>query len=381
MKEPSIDYSIVDTSEKDNQTMQQKEVATHNAAADAAGFEKINTRDEYVPDYVVGGAQEQAQEDAPVQEPQPTQEVAEEPQSDQEEGRITRVESEVTTQVEAPLQSSEQPVFRNEVSQKIDSFLSDNPGASLQDYLRLNDNIDDMSGDDLLLKHVKAQNPDFNDLEVKYYLEDQFGDLDIYAEDQESKEYVLANMKKKQALAKATDYFKEQKDKYYQDLKINNGTNNAQEDQARLESQQKASQHFEEQTNDVFGKDFKGFEFDFDGDKLRYEINDIGSVKDYQSDVNNFFNEHLDENGMLKDAGKYHKSLWASQNADKIARHFYKQGKADAVESAAKDAKNIDMTPKSHKTNQSTATDTPYKVYQGDIPKSNRLSINTKYTK
>ena len=32
----------------------------------------------------------------------------------------------------------------------------------------------------------------------------------------------------------------------------------------------------------------------------------------------------------------YHKALFAAQNMDKIANHFYEQGRADAVQQSAK---------------------------------------------
>ena len=34
---------------------------------------------------------------------------------------------------------------------------------------------------------------------------------------------------------------------------------------------------------------------------------------------------------MVKDAAEYHKALYAGANADKMANHFYEQGKADAI--------------------------------------------------
>jgi hypothetical protein len=42
----------------------------------------------------------------------------------------------------------------------------------------------------------------------------------------------------------------------------------------------------------------------------------------------------------------YHKSLFAARNADKIAGHFYEQGRADAIRESAKKAKNINMDPR-----------------------------------
>ena len=48
----------------------------------------------------------------------------------------------------------------------------------------------------------------------------------------------------------------------------------------------------------------------------------------------------------MQDAEGYHKSIFTAMNADNIAKHFYEQGKADAIkETIAKD-KNIDLNPR-----------------------------------
>ena len=45
-------------------------------------------------------------------------------------------------------------------------------------------------------------------------------------------------------------------------------------------------------------------------------------------------------------ASGYHKAIFAAKNADKIAQHFYEQGRADALQQNAKEAKNINMEPR-----------------------------------
>ena len=42
----------------------------------------------------------------------------------------------------------------------------------------------------------------------------------------------------------------------------------------------------------------------------------------------------------------YRRALYAARNSDKLAKHFYQQGKADALAARAKETKNIDMEPK-----------------------------------
>ena len=54
----------------------------------------------------------------------------------------------------------------------------------------------------------------------------------------------------------------------------------------------------------------------------------------------------VDKNATLTDAKGYHKSLFTAMNADAVAKHFYEQGKADAMKNSIAKAKNINMEPR-----------------------------------
>ena len=69
-------------------------------------------------------------------------------------------------------------------------------------------------------------------------------------------------------------------------------------------------------------------------------------VKESQSDLNKFVAKFVDDNKALKDAKGYHKSLFTAMNADAIAKHFYEQGKADALKDSIAKSKNINMDPR-----------------------------------
>ena len=48
----------------------------------------------------------------------------------------------------------------------------------------------------------------------------------------------------------------------------------------------------------------------------------------------------------MSDAKGYHKSLFTAMNADAVAKHFYEQGKADAMKESIAKSKNVDMNPR-----------------------------------
>ena len=87
-------------------------------------------------------------------------------------------------------------------------------------------------------------------------------------------------------------------------------------------------------------------------DKMRQEkeeldSKDVNQVKETQSDLNNFINKYIGKDNMtIEDAAGYHKSLFTAMNADAIAKHFYEQGKADAVKGQIAKDKNVNIKPR-----------------------------------
>ena len=75
-------------------------------------------------------------------------------------------------------------------------------------------------------------------------------------------------------------------------------------------------------------------------------MNNAEEIKITQSDINNFTKKFLDKNSTLSDAKGYHKSLFTAMNADAVAKHFYEQGKADAMKDSVAKAKNVNMDPR-----------------------------------
>jgi len=51
----------------------------------------------------------------------------------------------------------------------------------------------------------------------------------------------------------------------------------------------------------------------------------------------------MDDNGLIKDAAGYHKSLSVAMNPEKFAQFFYEQGVAAAVDDVTRKSKNINM--------------------------------------
>ncbi len=228
-------------------------------------------------------------------------------------------------------------------------------GGSIEDFSRLNADYSNVDENTLLREYYKQTKPHLSYDEISFLLDDKFSFDEEIDEERDIKRKKLAL---KEEVANANKFLNETKEKYYKEVKL--GSKLAPEQQKAIEffdrynkEQQSAedllkqqTRHFEQETSKVFSEDFKGFNFDVGDKKYRFNVKDVNKVKETQGDLLNVFNKYVGDNKMLQDAGGYHKALFAASNPDKIANHFYEQGKADAIKQLTADAKNINMDPR-----------------------------------
>jgi hypothetical protein len=210
-------------------------------------------------------------------------------------------------------------------------------GGTMQDYLRLNTNYDDVDRDVLVKEYYKKTKSHLSAEEIDFMIEDNFAFDEDIDEDREVRRKKLAY---KEEVAKARAFLEDTKNKYYDDIKLKSPAlsedqqkaadffNRHKEDQERNDRSRDA---FTSKTNEVFNEKFEGFDFTLGDKKFKYGVQNPSQVKESQSDINNFVRKFLGEDGTFKDATGYHKALYAGANADKMANHFYEQGKADAI--------------------------------------------------
>jgi hypothetical protein len=267
-------------------------------------------------------------------------------------------DEEKTKEIEEPINLEEEKIPYVEgrvLPENIDKLVNfmEETGGSVEDYVSLNRDVSKMDNVTLLREFYKNTKPHLDADDVEFLLNKNFA-FDGEADDpQEVKAKQLAF---KEELFNAQKHFKSSKEKYYADLKLRKQNDIPPEQREAIEhydsyKQQKAEsevkiERFKQQTDKVFNKDFKGFDFKVGENKYRYKVDNPQKVKEFQYSINNWIGTHLDDKGNVKDVAGYHKSLFAAQNADKIAGHFYEQGRADAIRESAKKAKNINMDPR-----------------------------------
>ena len=177
-------------------------------------------------------------------------------------------------------------------------------------------------------------------------------------EEDTEREILKKKIALKEQVASARAYLDGQKSKYYEEIKagskltteqqkainfFNRYNKESEENQKVVEQQTKT---FKLKSDNLFNKNFKGFNYNVGDKSYRFNVKNTNEVKETQSDINNFVKKFLNKNNEMEDAAGYHKSLFTAMNADAIAKHFYEQGKADALKSSIAKSKNVDMNPR-----------------------------------
>lgn len=255
-------------------------------------------------------------------------------------------EEEVKQEVKQPeVKPVEQPtVDLPENVEKLVSFMKET-GGTVEDYVRLNADYSNIDEKALLKEYYKKNKPHLDAEDVDLILEDFTWDTDV----DEERDIRKKKLAFKEEVAKARTYLDNLKDKYYDEIKLRPGV--TQEQQKAMDffnrynkQQEQAEQlhtQFKQSTQQLFSDQFKGFDFEVGGKKYKYNIQNRDAVAENQSNINNLIGKFLDADGSVVDPAGYHKAMYAAENVDKIATHFYEQGKADAVKDVVNKSKNL----------------------------------------
>jgi hypothetical protein len=241
-----------------------------------------------------------------------------------------------------------------------------NTGRSFDDYARLQQDWTQVDDTSVLREYYRQSKPHLDAEEIDYLINEEFSYDSELDDEKDIKKKKIAY---KEELYKARNHFEELKEKYKAPLEsreadipenykeaFNFYNQYREQTDQETKAQEERSRIFMEKTNTLFSDEFKGFEFNAGDKKQVFKPSDVSKVKEVQSDITNFFNQHLDENGVVKDIQAYHKALYAAQNADAIFKFAYEQGKADATDGLVKETKNIDMNVRENVQTESGGT-------------------------
>ncbi len=270
----------------------------------------------------------------------PIQEITEEP----------KVEETKEPVMETAPEPAKPEINLPENVEKLVKFMEET-GGTVEDYVRLNADYSNVDDNTLIREYYKQTKPHLDMEEVNFLLEDNFSFDEDVDEERDIKKKKLAF---KEEIAKARKFLEDTKSKYYDEIKLRPGVTQDQQKAMdffnRYNEEQKMvkNQHerFQNNTKSFFNQEFKGFDFNIGEKKFRYGVSDTDGVANTQSDLTNFVGKFLNEKGEVKDYAGYHKAIYAAENADTIANHFYEQGKADAVKDMMAKSKNVSNEPR-----------------------------------
>ena len=284
------------------------------------------------------------------------------PQAEVQEDELPVLEEVVEEEVQAVEEQVEDAIAEAEATgkplpeniQKLVDFMEDT-GGDLNDYVTLNRDLEKLDDSDVLDEYYRKTKPHLSASERNFLLEERFGFDEEVDEERTIRSKKIAL---KEQVAEARSYLDRQKSKYYEEIKAGskltpeqqkamdffNRYNKESEENKKLTDSSKKV--FQQKTNNLFNDKFKGFEYNVGDKKYRFNVNNATEVKETQSDINNFVKKFLNKNNEMSDAKGYHKSLYTAMNADAVAKHFYEQGKADAMKDSVAKAKNVNMNPR-----------------------------------
>ena len=299
-------------------------------------------------------------------------------------------DKEVTVINEAPVEKKKEvkptpePVKRDmhipENVEKLISFMKDT-GGNVEDYVTLNKDYSKYDDELLVKEYYKKTRPHLDDEEINFVMEDNFK----FDEEVDEEGFVRKQrLKYKEEVAKAKNFLEQMKSKYYDEIKLRPSVTNEQKKamdffQRYSEEQQQiteARNNFVDKTKNFFQEEFKGFEFNLGEKAFRYNVSNANEMIDAQSDVSKIINKFSDNDGNITDMDGYHKAIYAARNADRLAQHFYEQGKADATKDIVAKSKNINQAPRSIPTE--TSLPNGWKVRAVTGVDSSKLKVKNK---
>jgi hypothetical protein len=264
---------------------------------------------------------------------------------------------------------------------KLVAFMEET-GGTVEDYVRLSHDYSNIDSEALLKEYYRKSRPHLDSEEIEFLMEDEFSYDEDLDDERDIRKKKLAF---KEEVAKARTFLEELKGKYYDEIKLKPSVSKEQqkamdffnrynEEQATAET---LHSKFKDGTKSFFSQEFKGFDFKLGEKNFRYGVQNTETVADKQSNINNLIKKFLNDKGEVTDLKGYHKAMYAAENADTIANHFYEQGKADAIKDIVAKSNNIPTAPRKTSTGEIFVNGFKVKAING--VDSSKLKIKSKF--
>ncbi len=321
---------------------------------------------------------EETKTEKPVEETKEETSIIEEIEVKKEEEQKEEETKQVIEDIKEEVKENPQIELPENIEKLVDFMKK--TGGSVEDYVKLNKDYSKLGGEQLLKEYYSVSKPHLNREEVEFLMDDNFA----WDEDEDERLVKKKKLAYKEEIAKAKNFLESSKEKYYEEIKLKPSVSQEQRKANDFfnrynEEQEVIKQRHESFTNNtkkLFADEFKGFEYKVGEKAFRYNVNNKSDVAQNQSDLNNFVGKFLDKKGEINDYRGYHKALYTANNADKIAQHFYEQGKTDAIRDINAKSKNISNEIRATSSGEMFINGLKVKAISG--VNSSKLKIKTK---
>ena len=348
-KDVGKDGNVIETKPKAEETAEVKEEQNNNDAQQEVP--NTDNKDEKRESELQSQGEGQSEQDE-VQSQEVVQEV------DIDDDKVLSYLKEKGIEV-SDFEELKKPKQETEIPSELKSYLDykKETNRSYQDFLELQKDWKNESEDVVLKKYLKEKNPYFTDQDIN----DELSEYKINEDLDEDNEIRKKERNKKKLLNEAVSFLESQKEQYktplegssdkeqivpdeYKEAKTKlSEINRLQQEQQDL-AKQRQQAFLNESKNKVFNEEFKGFEFEVEGQKKLFKAGEANELFEKQSDIMNVLKPFFNEKGEVVDHKGYHKFINAGLNADKIAKHFYELGKSETVANVSKESKNINLS-------------------------------------
>jgi archaeosine-15-forming tRNA-guanine transglycosylase len=221
---------------------------------------------------------------------------------------------------------------------------------SYADWMKTQENFAELPKENVLLANLKLENPTLTDSQIErlykreYDFDAEYDDEDVILDKQINieRDYQkglakLESQKEQYKVVRGSDELVPEEYKSAKQL-VDNWNKQQEENKVAFEQNW---QDFQVKTDNVFTKDFEGFNAKVGEQEFKVKPENIEIVKKNLSDPNYFNQKFFDETGKLKDPEGYYRASYFADNPDKIAEHFINIGRALQVEDDERESKNI----------------------------------------
>jgi hypothetical protein len=323
--------------------------------------EKEDTEEKTVPQYSVKVAGLENEEPAIVEVPAEEIEKEEEKQIEGKEVDVPKLEINEESVlsflkekgIEADTLESLKPKETRKLNAEIEKFLefSEKTGnANYNDFLATQKEWDKEDSLVVLKEMLRLENPTLNNKQIDYLFDKSYTyDEDIADED----EIMDKDISKQKDLQKAIKMLDSRKEEYMvhrgSDELIPEDYKQAKALVDKLSSDQtesvklaeKSRNEFLETTKIALPDNFEGFKTKIGDKEFLIKPENVAQVRENQSDIYNIQKKFFDNDNKLIDPIGYHKALFAANDPDKYAEHYFNLGKAEQAEEQERISKNI----------------------------------------